>query len=75
MKHIPGNVTAAEYDRRVGELLTANNTEVERRRKAERLNTELLHALELLYDTGADSTVFNYARSKASAAITKAKEA
>lgn len=34
---------------------------------------DLLHALELLYDTGSDSETINYARSIASKAIAKAK--
>lgn len=33
---------------------------------------ELLAALQLLYDTGADSTMFDWARSQARAAINKA---
>lgn len=36
-------------------------------------NKKLLAALELLYDTGADSTSFNYARSRASAVLREAK--
>lgn len=34
---------------------------------------DLLHALQLVVDTGADSTLFNFAQSKARAAIRKAR--
>ena len=36
----------ARHDRRISELLEANNREVERRRKAERDKSELLRALQ-----------------------------
>lgn len=49
---------------------TSKDAEIER---LTALNGKLLAALELLYDTGADSTLFNYARSRASAAIREAK--
>lgn len=42
-------------------------------KRLQTLNEKLLAALELLYDTGADNTNFDYARSRASAVLREAK--
>lgn len=62
--HIPSEENQAENG---SETKTA---EIER---LQAFNKKLLAALELLYDTGADSTSFNYARSRASAVLREAK--